>query len=142
MNYILFDDCRTNLLPLTFTRPTAYIRTGIDTIKEKWERYLQHTVSMYTEGYLQEKYPLVKQDDNILINGTVIPDQEIIDAIQSLSENEALIKDNTFIAARIKESLIGNFRNTNTIIKVEYSNEIIKIENSWDIFSRKGEILK
>ncbi|MGB2138240.1 MAG: putative sugar nucleotidyl transferase, partial [Flavobacteriales bacterium] len=40
MNYILFDDFRGNLLPLTYTRPVSEIRIGILTITEKWERFL------------------------------------------------------------------------------------------------------
>ena len=34
MNYVIFDDSTwDNLLPLTFTRPTAEIRVGILTIR-------------------------------------------------------------------------------------------------------------
>ncbi|MBK7183485.1 MAG: glucose-1-phosphate thymidylyltransferase, partial [Bacteroidetes bacterium] len=58
MNYILFDDAaRTNLLPLTFTRPVADIRIGILTIREKWEKMLQTKTSSKTEDYLSKKYP-------------------------------------------------------------------------------------
>ena len=36
---ILFDgQLHQGLLPLTFTRPVSYIRVGIFTIKEKWEK--------------------------------------------------------------------------------------------------------
>jgi hypothetical protein len=37
-NIILFDDTdvRRQLLPLTYTRPTALLRIGITTIEEKW----------------------------------------------------------------------------------------------------------
>lgn len=37
MNIILFDDneVRKNLLPLTYTRPIAHLRLGIDTLEEK-----------------------------------------------------------------------------------------------------------
>ena len=38
MNVILFDNNRTNYYPLSFTRPIAYFRIGILTIKEKWEQ--------------------------------------------------------------------------------------------------------
>lgn len=59
MNYILFDGSeRDSLLPITFTRPVADIRTGILTIKEKWEKYLGTKVSFKTDGYLSENIPL------------------------------------------------------------------------------------
>ena len=71
MNYILFDESivRTNLLPLTFMRPVADIRVGILTIREKWERCLGVKTSSLTEGYLSRKFPIVKEDNNILISG-------------------------------------------------------------------------
>ena len=39
-NIILYDvaEIRDNLLPITYTRPVAEIRLGINTIREKWER--------------------------------------------------------------------------------------------------------
>ena len=95
MNYILFDDKSwQNLLPLTFTRPVCEIRAGILTLKEKWEKYLNSSVSYKTEEYLSEKYPLTIDSDNLLINGSVIPNKELIKEIQNLDINSALITDN------------------------------------------------
>src|ERR1039457_490730 len=92
MNYILFDDfSRENLLPLTFTRPVAEIRLGIMTIREKWEEYLKVKTSTLTEGYLNQKYPLVKEKNNILINGSVSPTKELVEEIKKLKPNQALI---------------------------------------------------
>ncbi|HHZ64759.1 MAG TPA: glucose-1-phosphate thymidylyltransferase, partial [Flavobacteriales bacterium] len=49
MNYILFDDkTRENLLPLTFTKPTAELRFGILSIREKWEKHLNAKLSYLT----------------------------------------------------------------------------------------------
>ena len=38
-NIILFDNPadKTNLLPLTYTRPICGLRVGIDTVIEKWK---------------------------------------------------------------------------------------------------------
>ncbi len=86
MNYILFDDSlvREHLLPFTFTRPICEIRIGILTIREKWEYELGSKVSYKTEKYLSEKYPEVvsAQEDNIWINGSVLPSPELIKAIK------------------------------------------------------------
>ena len=58
MHFILFDgDRRESLLPLTYTRPVADIRTGILTLREKWERRLQRPVGVLTEDYLQKEIP-------------------------------------------------------------------------------------
>ena len=67
MNYILFDGpSRNNLLPLSFTRPIAEFRVGILTIREKWEKYLSLTTTRGTQEYLEEKYPMVEMEENIL----------------------------------------------------------------------------
>ena len=79
MNYILFDDKSwENLLPLTFTRPVCEIRTGILTIKEKWEKYLKQQISYITQDYLQKKYQLHIDSDNILINGSILPNDKLL----------------------------------------------------------------
>ena len=83
MNIILFDDeRRAHLLPLTFTRPVADLRIGILTIKEKWERFTKFPVSFLSQDYLQEKFPLVVGDDNLLIAGSLLPSAELWEKIQ------------------------------------------------------------
>ena len=53
MQIILFDDKRwQQLLPLTFTRPVADLRIGIDTIREKWESALPGNYAWLPEPYL------------------------------------------------------------------------------------------
>jgi len=76
MNYILFDPPETweNLLPLTFSRPVCEIRTGILTVKEKWDKLLHSRTSILTRSYLQTKFSLHIEDDNVLINGSVLPE--------------------------------------------------------------------
>src|SRR6056300_365663 len=91
MNYILFDsDVRQALLPFTYTRPVADILIGILTIREKWEKYLGTTTTTVTEGYLSDKWPLVELENNILINASFLPSQNLVDAIKKLHKNEAL----------------------------------------------------
>ena len=54
MNSILFDDCRSDLLPLTYTKPVCELRIGILTIKQKWEMLSGFSFSFKTEDYLQK----------------------------------------------------------------------------------------
>lgn len=145
MNYILFEDsCRTNLLPLTFTRPISEIRIGILTIKEKWEYYLKESCSYLTEKYLSKKFKLKKAKNNILINGSVLPDACLAKKIQSLKNYEALISADTIIAVCLHQSDLSKFQ------YFEYSDykltdancTIIKIDNLWNIFAYNGEALK
>ncbi len=145
MNYILFDDNSwTDLLPLTFTRPVAKIRCGILTLQEKWEKYLGSSCSYLTQPYLQERNPLVIADDNILINGSVFPDKEIISAILTLQPDETLIKDEVIIAKRTEGKNLTDLQHAlnPTVSLVTYSGSVKKLSQSWDIFRMNGEAIK
>lgn len=142
MNYILFDDhIRDNLLPLTFTRPTALIRIGIDTIREKWEDFLAAKVSFLTQDYLSEKYPLITEDENILINGRLIPDKNLVNFIKNLKKNEAIIIEEEILALKLSEENVKNAFTSNDLKTVKYKNDYTTINNPWDIFSLNGVIL-
>ena len=49
---ILFDTAHQQLLPLTYAKPVSELRIGILTIKEKWEKRLNASISYKTEDYL------------------------------------------------------------------------------------------
>ncbi|MBC7425406.1 MAG: glucose-1-phosphate thymidylyltransferase, partial [Bacteroidia bacterium] len=99
MNYILFDDAlRINLLPFTYTRPCAAIRTGILTISEKWERHLNTEISYLTMDYLQGKFPIYLEEENIYINGRLLPDADILPDIMSLKPGQALCLQDVVLA--------------------------------------------
>jgi len=142
MNYILFDDDRrTNLLPLVFTRPVADIRTGILTIREKWEWYLKATTSSLTQDYLSEKYPLVKGNDNLLINGSIVPSADLLKLIRSLKPGEQLTKDDYIVARRIGKEGLENKAGQETIT-VQTEIDVLKIENTWDIFAKNEQAIR
>src|SRR5690606_18576069 len=99
MNYILFDGTvRKQLLPFTFTRPVADIRVGILTIREKWEHLLGLSTTTVTEDYLAEKYPFLELEENILINSSFLPSQNLVNIIKGLQENQAVFFEDVPIA--------------------------------------------
>jgi len=105
MNIILFDtDARNQLLPLTATRPMGELRVGILTLREKWERRLRGAASYITQEYLQEKYPIRIEDENLIINGGVLATPALCKRINELGLNEALLADGELIAARLNEA--------------------------------------
>lgn len=142
-NIILFDDkaTRENLLPLTFTRPIAELRFGINTIAEKWHRSLPGNYSYLTTDYLQSKFPvsLDKNNDNIFIAGNVCPDKELIDAIENLSVNTAITHNNTLIAFR---GSIVDFNNLHWQHETHIKNVPLCINMLYDIFSLNNIALK
>ena len=109
-NFILFDDnSHISLRPLTFFRPVCAIRIGILTIYEKWEKYLQQPVSFLSEIYLQEKFQLKVGNDNYLINGSVLPNQELLTEILSLEADTSLIDNDTVIAVHLTAENLKHF---------------------------------
>jgi len=140
MNYILFDgSSRNNLLPLTYTKPVADIRIGILTIREKWEKRLNTTTTTITEDYLEEKFPMVEMDQNIMINASFLPTDELTDDIRNLNLNQAIFKDEEIIAFFTSDSQEEVDFNSYEII--HYKNDLIQIKNTWDIFTFNGDAL-
>jgi UDP-N-acetylglucosamine diphosphorylase/glucosamine-1-phosphate N-acetyltransferase len=141
MNYILFDGpSRNNLLPFTFTRPVADIRVGILTIREKWEAFLKTTTTTVTEDYLSDKYPMVEMDENIMINASYLPNLELVEMVRDLTENQAIFSGEDVVAFFTKEA--QDDINFDTYEAIELADDIIKIENTWDIFSKNGEAIQ
>jgi len=141
MNYILFDDhSRSNLLPLTFMRPVAEIRLGILTIREKWERLLNTQTSTLTEAYLSEKFPIIKEKTNFLINGSVCPSVELVDEINQLKPGQTLVSEDAIIALHINEKELDDSGDVDIsgIDEIMTKNEFLKINDTWDIFSKNG----
>lgn len=138
MNYILFDETKiiNNLLPFTYTRPISEIRAGILTIKEKWDKYLKTKTSFKTQDYLQQKYNIIVDTDNTIINSSILPDKHLITAIKKLNDNQILIHDNIFVATRLNKKQTTDFLNkeSGNYQVIEYKNNFTQITNTWDIF--------
>lgn len=141
MNYILFDsDVRNTLLPFTYTRPVADIRIGILTIREKWEKHLGLTTTTITEEYLEEKYPMVEMEENILINASFCPTEDLVEQVKNLSKNEAIFKGDDVIAFYTAES--QDEVNFDAYSQIEFKDELIQIKNTWDIFTFNGKAIQ
>ena len=138
-NIILFDDeSREKMLPLSYTRPVAELRTGIFTIKERWEKLLKGQASFITSEYLSEKYPLNLEPDNIVINGALMPNDRLVRLIEQLEPNEALMADGDLLAARLNviqfQHLIQN-ESVDAIIGIELADTpFIHLIYPWDLF--------
>lgn len=141
MNYILFDGTvRNALLPFTFTRPVADIRIGILTIREKWEQYLGSTTTTLTEEYLMEKYPMVEMEQNIMINASFLPNAILVDLIQNLEQNQAVVYQEEIVAfyTNVSQEEV-NFEQYDLVV---YEGDLMQIENTWDIFAKNDSALR
>ena len=141
MNYILFDGTvRNALLPFTFTRPVADIRIGILTIREKWEKYLGSTTTTLTEEYLMEKYPMVEMEQNIMINASFLPNAILVDLIQNLKQNQAVVFGDEIVAFYTNDTQEEvDFEQYDLVV---YEGEFLRIENTWDIFSKNDRAIR
>jgi UDP-N-acetylglucosamine diphosphorylase/glucosamine-1-phosphate N-acetyltransferase len=146
MNIILFDDPRTktDLLPFTYTRPISRIRIGILEIKEKWEKRLPADYSWLSDDYLKGKFPQHKSSKNLYLNGSVLPNQELIASLKELRENELLYQEGLLIAA------YGNFDDPNELSfeklknhhkPIAFESHIMAIGQVYEIFTLNRQAL-
>ncbi len=103
------------------------LRLGILTLREKWERQLRATASYITQEYLQEKYPIRIEDENLIISSGYVPHEALCRRIEALEMNEALLNEGELIAARLDE---GQFEH---LIEDEEVRELQGIQLSKDI---------
>ncbi len=133
MNYILFDGkYRNNLLPFTFTRPVADIRIGILTIREKWEKMLGVSTSTLTKLYLMEKFPMVRDKIDIMINASYIPTPQLVENVNNLKENQAIFYNGEILAV-YSEQHQEQF-DPSEFERIDFDGELVQIKNKYDIF--------
>lgn len=140
-NIVLFDVplTKTNLLPLSYTRPVSDLRVGIMTLAEKWESLLPGSYSNITDEYLSEKFPASLTGDDIFIASDVVASQPLASRIVSLKPGEALLKDDVLIAARGNREMIDNRELT---VNMEFDGEIDRIGFLYDIFLLNDKAVK
>jgi len=129
MNILFFDEpsLRKALLPLTFTRPTAELRIGIYTIREKWQQYFSNAHCYFqTQDYLQAKFLSINTAD-IYINGSVCPNEHLFAEIQKLNEGEGLVQQGMVLASK------GVLKK-----RVDYFQEATIIRTPCDLFTHNG----
>lgn len=139
MNIALVDlsKQRSNLFPLSYTRPIADLRVGILTIREKWERHFTHKISFLTTPLLGKKFSPETITYDLVINGSLCPKADLVHEITCLKDGESLFKEDVFIAAK------GNFDNIADLEAIttgkSYSKEITHINRTWDIFLKNAQ---
>ncbi len=102
MAIILFDNhLRKDLYPLTQTRAVAGLRFGIVTVRERWEIQRKEAVYIHTAGYLQPLYEKAPDGDHTWVDASVLPSQELSDAIDGLDNGCCLADETGLIAGRL-----------------------------------------
>lgn len=120
---------RQHLLPLTFTRPVAELRTGILTIADKY-RKRDCEVGYVTETYLQEKFPAAS-DAQVSIWASVCPTDEFMEAVKGLHPGEALVRGEQRLA-------VAGSDFEAEAKDVDFAGALNFIEYPWDIWTKNA----
>ncbi|MEM9991000.1 MAG: putative sugar nucleotidyl transferase, partial [Bacteroidota bacterium] len=85
-----------------------------------------------------EKYPVSVEDDNFILNSTVLPERQICSIIRQLHQNEALLKEGELIAARLDERQFEKLMKDEDIEELQGyeldQTELTKLETITDLF--------
>ena len=141
---VLFDDpkSRGNLLPFTFTRPIAEIRVGIFKISEKWQTLLHaKNLGFLTQQYLQPKFQALNVKA-LYINGALCPDEDLVIAINSLKENEALWHQDTLLASFFESPEQFHSDHLPDKKRIDFEGEIRLLSRTWQIFQWNGDEIR
>ncbi|MBE7176544.1 MAG: glucose-1-phosphate thymidylyltransferase [Mucilaginibacter polytrichastri] len=141
----LFDDnAWSSLRPLTFTRPVGSLRLGILTIAEKWAKRWNTEAGFFTQNYLARKFGVKKAPEMLMINGSVLPDEPLADAVSALRPGEALFAADVLIALIISESDLSDFHpsQTSAYRPLQFSGEISRIVFPEQLFSMNAAELE
>jgi len=118
MDIILFDtEVRKRLFPLTLTKAVADIRTGILTIKERWEKTTGAKVYVLTDSYLQSLYEVAPAGNYLFIDASIIPAPSLISNITSLSDKEAVADENGLIAGKAFVQSLPSFNEISSLFQ-------------------------
>ncbi len=144
MNYIIYDfpDRRETLKPFTFIRTASHIRLGILRIYEKWERELGGSVSFLTDPYLAEKYPLISEEDNLIIRAGLLPNPTLLEEMHSLSPGSSLVAQGVVLALRVPKNTLSYPLNLEGLSTQDYTGPWEELSRISDIFRINGAELR
>ena len=140
MNILLFDGPeRGKLLPFTFVRPVAQLRIGIDLLQDKWEAYLGLKCGLYTQVYLQPKFPLTLAKENLFINPAYLPTTALAKKVKGLNLNDALVVNGNIVACLTKSPHPPE--ENSSLNCIELTTPLIHLKTATDLFLRNAEVL-
>lgn len=147
LNVILFDaEERKELLPLTFTRPVADLRVGSLRISQKWKLALDKEISYLTEDYLSRKFKLKIEEDNLLINGALLPNEKIITEISKLRQNEVMVHNDSVLAVRMNLEDMKQLNDLDfkhyKLVNIRDSSCVVKVNHLWNLFQMNDSELR
>ena len=145
MAIVLFDTHnRENFFPFTATKAIAAMRFGILTIQERWEMLLNDSVFIQTENYLQNLYTTIPTVEHIWIDASVIPTPHLLQQIQSLQANEAIVDEVGLIAGKalLVNDILDSKQYNKYFKKVHALNNVERLKNPQQIFQQNQSFIQ
>jgi len=145
MAIVLFDTHnRENFFPFTATKAIAAMRFGILTIQERWEMLLNDSVFIQTEKYLQNLYTTIPTVEDIWIDASVIPTPHLLQQIQSLQANEAIVDEVGLIAGKVLlvHDILDSKKYNKYFKKVHALNNVERLKNPQQIFQQNQSFIQ
>jgi len=141
MQIVLFDPSyRDQLLPLVFTKSVAKLRVGGFCIDEKWNKVYNSIAGILTQKYLQPLYTTIEKNaDYLYINGSVCPNNILIEEINQLDSNQALFLDENLIAFKLKSLLeLDEIHSLKFNENIQTASSPNIVQKPWHIFKMAG----
>lgn len=146
-NLILVDpQHREQFKPLSWARPVAAFRFGILSIMEKWALRFHAETSHVVSYPLSDLYPSKIQEENFVVQGHLIPNNELCSIIANLQEAEFLVCDDIWIAGHLNRQqcldFLQNFSLKN-FKKQEVDKHLVRgVFRPWELFQWNGTELE
>ncbi len=145
MAIILFDNAqRKHLWPLTQTKAVAALRMGILTMAERWEKLTGLQVFVHTSPYLQNLYGYPPAGEHVWVDASVIPDQSLIDGIQSVPANHSWADEHGLIFGKAN-IVFEDFDPSQSVQYFEVVHDYAAVQRivyPWQLISINDQILR
>ena len=145
MHFILYHQTQITkrFWPLTRTRSISDLRIGIDSISDKWRRYLHCNVEQYCDDDLKLVYHCSIENDNFIVAGHVLPTKELCAQIAELNLNTSLTFQGKQLAWRLdSENAVRLFESGQCNgIGEQVLQDCLVLEGPWNLFQWNEKIL-
>lgn len=98
------------------------------------------TTTTITEEYLVDKFPMVEMEENVMINASYLPNEELVGMVKNLQENQAIFHEGEVVAFFAKDA--QEDIDFEAFEVAEYTGKAITLKQVWDIFEKNGDAIQ
>ena len=143
MTIILFDTPQTHtaFYPLTLTKPVAYLRQGIFTLRERWHHITGLPVSVLGEDYLP-LFTLPKDESYLYIDAALLSPPSHLQKLLQLPTGEGWIHQERIVAIKTTQLLAYPIQqNLPTNLQFRELEEAHFLQAPWQLFQTNAQAI-